>query len=184
MWQSMYNHTAISRRGPSWPWSYGSWIYNFLCNQCLSPLMLWVQISTRARWTTLCDKVCQWLEIGRLFSPGPPVSSTNKTYHQDITEILLKVALNTIKQTKKHWLIMKKTQPSNIMDYACTHAGPYNVCNLSLGDSIIVLLFWMKLVFILQESCKVLDMERGVSYTKIEKPRIHVCSVNTILMIV
>jgi hypothetical protein len=23
----------------SWPWSYGSWIYNYLCNQCLSPLM-------------------------------------------------------------------------------------------------------------------------------------------------
>jgi hypothetical protein len=29
------------------------------------------------------------------FSPGPPVSSTNKTDRQDITEILLKVALNT-----------------------------------------------------------------------------------------
>jgi hypothetical protein len=25
-----------SREGPSW--SYGSWIYNYLCNQCLSPL--------------------------------------------------------------------------------------------------------------------------------------------------
>jgi len=24
--------------GPSWSWSYGSWIYNYLCNQCLSPL--------------------------------------------------------------------------------------------------------------------------------------------------
>jgi len=23
-------------------WSYGSWIYNYLCNQCLSPLKLWV----------------------------------------------------------------------------------------------------------------------------------------------
>jgi len=21
-----------------WSWSYGSWIYNYLCNQCLSPL--------------------------------------------------------------------------------------------------------------------------------------------------
>jgi hypothetical protein len=29
---------------------------------------------------------------------GPPVSSTNKADRQDITEILLKVALNTIKQ--------------------------------------------------------------------------------------
>jgi hypothetical protein len=37
---------------------------------------------------------------GRWFSPGPPVSSTNKTDRHDIiTEILLKVALSTIKQT-------------------------------------------------------------------------------------
>jgi len=28
--------------GPSCSWSYGSWIYNYLCNQCLSPLKLWV----------------------------------------------------------------------------------------------------------------------------------------------
>jgi hypothetical protein len=36
----------------------------------------------------------------RWFSPGTPVSSTNKTDRHDITEILLKVALNTISQTK------------------------------------------------------------------------------------
>jgi hypothetical protein len=35
---------------------------------------------------------------GRWFSLGTPVSSTNKTDHDDITEILLKVALSTIKQ--------------------------------------------------------------------------------------
>jgi len=86
--------------GPLWPWSYGSWIYNYLCNQCLSPLILWVQISIRARCTTLCDKVCHRLATGRWFSPDPPVSSTNKTDQHDITEILLKVVLNTIKQTK------------------------------------------------------------------------------------
>jgi hypothetical protein len=86
--------------GPSWPWSYGSWIYNYLCNQCLSPLMLWVQISIRARCTTLCDKFCQWLATGRWFSPCPPVSSTNKLDCHDVTEILMNVALNTIKQTK------------------------------------------------------------------------------------
>jgi hypothetical protein len=33
------------------------------------------------------------------FSPGHPLSSTNKTDRHDITEILLKVALSTIKQT-------------------------------------------------------------------------------------
>ena len=40
--------------------------------------------------TTICNKICQW------FSPGTPVTSTNKTDHHNITEILLKVALNTI----------------------------------------------------------------------------------------
>jgi hypothetical protein len=24
-------------------WSYSNWIYNYLCNQCRSPLKLWVQ---------------------------------------------------------------------------------------------------------------------------------------------
>jgi hypothetical protein len=66
-------------RRPSWPWSYGSWIYNYLCNQCLSSLALWVLILLR--WgildTTLCDQVCHWLETGQWFFPGTPVSSTN-----------------------------------------------------------------------------------------------------------
>jgi len=79
----------------SWLWSYGIWIYSYLCNQCLSPLMLWVWILIRARCTTLCDKVCQWLATGRWLSPGPPpIKLTTR-----ITEILLKVTLNTIKQT-------------------------------------------------------------------------------------
>ena len=47
---------------------------------------------------TLCDKVCQWLATGLWFSPGTPVSSTNKTDCHDLAEILLKVALNTINQ--------------------------------------------------------------------------------------
>ena len=47
--------------------------------------------------TTLCDKVCQWLATGRWFSLGPLVSSINKIDRHNITEILLKVTLNTIK---------------------------------------------------------------------------------------
>jgi hypothetical protein len=84
-------------RGPSWLWSYGNWIYNYLCNQCLSPVM-WVRFSIRTRCTTLCDQVCQWLATGQWFSL---VSSINKTDLQDIIEILLKVALNTINQTNQ-----------------------------------------------------------------------------------
>jgi len=39
---------------PSWSWSYGSWIYNYLFNQCISPLKLWVRTSFITRCTTLC----------------------------------------------------------------------------------------------------------------------------------
>jgi hypothetical protein len=71
--------------------SYDSCIYNYLCNQCLSPLTLRVRIPVR--WgvldKTLCDKVCQWLAAGRWFSPGNAVSSTNATDRHDIAEILL-----------------------------------------------------------------------------------------------
>jgi hypothetical protein len=45
-------------------------------------------------------KVCQGLSTGRWFSPGTPVSSTNKTDRHNIIEILLKVELITINQTK------------------------------------------------------------------------------------
>jgi hypothetical protein len=38
---------------------------------------------------------------GTWFSAGTLVSSTNKTDHHDITEMLLKVALSIIKQTNK-----------------------------------------------------------------------------------
>ena len=74
----------------------GPWIYNYLYNQCLSPLMLWVWIPLLTRCTTLCDKVCQWLATGQWFSPCSLVSSTNKTDRHNITEILLKVVLNPI----------------------------------------------------------------------------------------
>ena len=39
--------------------------------------------------------VCESLVTGRCFSPGTLVSSINKTDIHDITNILLKVALNT-----------------------------------------------------------------------------------------
>jgi hypothetical protein len=84
----------------NWPWSYGSWINNYICNQCLSPRTLWVR--TPLMWgvpdTTLCDQVCQCLAAG-WFSSDTPVSSTIKTDRHDITEILLTMVLNTITLT-------------------------------------------------------------------------------------
>ena len=84
----------------SWSWLYGSWIYNYLCNQYPSPLMLWVWIPFRRDVpnASLCDKVCQWPAASWWFSS---VSSINKTDRHDITEILLKVALNTIANEPK-----------------------------------------------------------------------------------
>jgi hypothetical protein len=48
---------------------------------------------------------------GRWFFLGTPVSSTNKADHHHITEVLLKVALNTIKpnKTKPGHLLLKLT---------------------------------------------------------------------------
>jgi hypothetical protein len=56
----------------------------------------------------LSDKVCQWLAVGRLFSPGTPVSATNKTDRHDIAEILLKVALNTITPNQTKLNVLQK----------------------------------------------------------------------------
>jgi hypothetical protein len=74
--------------------------YNYLYNQYLSPLKLWVWIPFLARCTH--TKVCEslWLATGQWFSPGTLVPSTNTTDHHNITEILLKVALNTITLTQ------------------------------------------------------------------------------------
>ena len=64
--------------------------------------MLWsinIWQTIKLQWrSTLCDKVCQLLTTGWWFSLGTTVSSTNKTYRYDITEILLKVVINTINQ--------------------------------------------------------------------------------------
>jgi hypothetical protein len=76
--------------GPSWSWSNGSWICKYLCNQCLLQIQFWVRIPFMARCTRF---------VNDLFSPGTPVSSTNKTDRHDIKEILLKVALNTTNKT-------------------------------------------------------------------------------------
>jgi hypothetical protein len=45
--------------------------------------------------TTVCDKICQWLAVGRWVSLCTLIIFTNKTDRHDINEILLKVALNT-----------------------------------------------------------------------------------------
>jgi len=84
--------------GHSSSWAHGSWSYNYLCIQCLSTLKLWARIKLMASLldTTLCDKVVRdLLQVSgflRTLRFPPPI----KHDRNDITEILLKVALNTI----------------------------------------------------------------------------------------
>ena len=65
-----------------------SWIYNFLCNQCVSRIKLWVRI------LLIVSMTC-----GRSRSVIFSVYSINKTYRHDLNEILLKLAFNTITST-------------------------------------------------------------------------------------
>ena len=94
--------------GLSWSWSYGSWTYNYLCNQLLSPLKLWVLIRS---WRDRCTRYniiwlrCQWLVTGRWFFPSSLVSSTNKTDCYNIAKILSKVTLNTLTPAKNFTFI-------------------------------------------------------------------------------
>jgi hypothetical protein len=54
------------------------------------------------RLAAASDRVYQLLVHGRWFSPGTPASSTTKTGHHDIAEILLKVALNIKNQLNRN----------------------------------------------------------------------------------
>jgi hypothetical protein len=51
-------------------------------------------------------KVYKLLALGRWFSPGNPASSITKIGRHDIAEILLKVALNTIKSINQKLMIL------------------------------------------------------------------------------
>ena len=59
----------------------------------------------RCTWYNIMWYGFQWLATGRWFSPGILVSSTNKIDHHDVTEILLKVVLNTKNQTKPTYTV-------------------------------------------------------------------------------
>ena len=119
-WYLLFKFLFKNHVGPTRSWSYGNWIYIYLCNQFLSPLKSWVEISLRRGVldTTLCNKVCQWLAVGQWFSLGTPISS-NKTDHHDIAEILLKMALNTINQPINRIPLRRGILDTTLYDKVC-----------------------------------------------------------------
>jgi len=89
-----------------------AWIYNYLCNMCLSPLNLSVRSTligrcTRILDTASCNNVCQWHEAGRWFSPDSTVSSINQTDSHGIAELLLN---NDVKHHNSNPEVLKYKQ--------------------------------------------------------------------------
>jgi hypothetical protein len=71
-------------------------LYLFWYLEPLSAIAIFVNCKKRCtRLTAASDKAYQLHAHGRWFSSGNPASSTTTTGHHDMTEILLKVALNT-----------------------------------------------------------------------------------------
>ena len=64
------------------------------------------------RLAAASDKAYQLLAHGRWFSPGTSASSTTKTGRDDIVEMLLNIALNTINQIKS-WGIGRYRKKNN-----------------------------------------------------------------------
>jgi hypothetical protein len=79
-----------SIEGPSWPWSYDSWIYNYICNQCLSPLTLWVP-TPLSLWclTPQCQQYFSYFVAVRFIGEGN--RSTRRkppTCHKSLTNCI------------------------------------------------------------------------------------------------
>jgi hypothetical protein len=81
--------------------------------------------------STISDKVYQLLAHGRWFSPGTPASSTTKTGHYDIAEILLKVALNTKNRNQiKFYFHSPPTMGKQLVNFitcGCKSSAPFFV---------------------------------------------------------
>ena len=83
------------QHGPLWSWTYGSWIYNYLCNQCLSQ----VHGEVYSIQHYVIKFISDLQQIGGFLRVLFGFLHQYNCRH-DIAEILLKVALNTINQTK------------------------------------------------------------------------------------
>jgi hypothetical protein len=119
-------------------WSYGRWMYHYICNQCLSPLKLWVRIPFMRGVldTTLFDKVCQWLVAGQWFSPGSPGFlhqwnwSLRNSWNIVESGIIQAKPFNyhTVKTTNTPWNHRGKKQVKHILDEILVHAIKTKSC--------------------------------------------------------
>ena len=83
------------KEGAWWSWSYANWIYNYLCNQSPSPLMLWVRMNPAhgeeysiqhyvIKFVSDLQQVCGFLRVLR-FPPSIKLTATIR-YNWSIVE--------------------------------------------------------------------------------------------------
>jgi hypothetical protein len=107
------------------------------------------------------DKVWQWLVAGRWFSSGAPVSSFNKTDHHDITEILLKVVLNTITikiRSRPQWPLLIDRQGTHSDDKSTHGFWPSELKNLYTFQICEIFGIWASFILLFQVLNKVAIM--------------------------
>jgi hypothetical protein len=92
---------------PSWSWLYGSWIYNYLCKQWISPLTLWVRTRSGEVYSIQLYAiifVSDLRQIGFL-----RVSSTNTNCRHDTTGIIYnKILFKLRSDAYKYFYFVKK----------------------------------------------------------------------------
>jgi len=99
------------------------------------------------------------LELTRWFSPDNPVSSTNKTDRHDITEILLKVALNTINRLDYMRNESCLTMLTTVFVLFCFFLLVFVFCFFSFcGVRFLCCVFFVFFVFVLCLACLMLPM--------------------------
>ena len=96
-------------------------VVGFICKQCISPLTLWVRISLVAsctRYNIMWSRFSMTCRKSMVY-PDTPVSSINKTDHNDITAILLKVAVNTTALTNIVYIKTISASSNRFVFYCC-----------------------------------------------------------------
>jgi hypothetical protein len=114
----------------------------------------WYKCSCKSNYHTIKTT----LPTDGWFSPGPPVSSTNKTDLHDITEILLNVMKKTIKQTKQTimllllWCSCKsnyhtiKTTSKHYSSFGNTRVHPRFLSGIRIARSLVVLCIYSSII--------------------------------------
>ena len=122
--ESSHSLHIIRYQGSSWSWLYGSWIYNYLMQSV--PITTKFVISNTAHGELYSiQHVIKLVRVLRqLVSCRYTGLTTNKTDHHDITDILLKLALNTTNQTKNK-ICLKFLEIWNKLKINCTLVTHY-----------------------------------------------------------